>query len=586
MSAFSGPAKEATLIDLHYWPTPNGWKATIMLEECGLKYRVIPVDIGRGDQFKPEFLRISPNNRMPAIVDDEPLGGGEPLAIFESGAILEYLAERTGKFLPKDVAGRYRVLQWVHWQMANLGPMMGNANHFKNYARNIVDDPKMLAYGEKRFVGEVDRLSGVMDAQLSANEYLAGAEYSIADIISWPWAMLIGRMLGEEMWENCPHLKRWVDQLRARPAVDRGFRAHREWGQRELTEAEEKARRELLFNQDSEGVQAARKAAAQTVAKRQADTRRKVELAGTEAWLDAFQVFLEVKRRMDQGTPCSVLRLGDGEGVVLGYPEITNRRDVDEYLLRWIRTKDVAEADVRQLVDALRAAVKDADIVGLPRPKQMVYRTFRAVSQAIEAFNLRSASTLVTYSALTRLLQYALLYRPLLQGASFLGLISCRNIAEDLQALFGIRATRWYGVRGEDMTHFTDFDIDQPGPIETMHYPDGYRQLHEELTVPFPGALFLVGAGAFGKIYCHWIKQRGGVAIDIGSLFDSWAGVGRIGRGPDVHARSLAAYRETSSIRRDEAIQRYNDLLQRFGLDDISPATTAAAHFTQLPERW
>ena len=262
MPALNDPAKEPTLIDLYYWPTPNGWKATIMLEECGLDYRAIPVDIGGGDQFKPEFLRISPNNRMPAIVDDEPLGGGEPLAIFESGAILEYLAEKTGKFLPKDVAGRYRVLQWVHWQMANLGPMMGNANHFKNYARNIVEDPKMLTYGEKRFVGEVDRLSGVMDAQLSANEYLAGAEYSIADIISWPWAMLIGRMLGEEMWENCPHLKRWVDQLRARPAVDRGFRAHREWGQRELTEAEEKARRELLFNQDSGKVRAAREEAA------------------------------------------------------------------------------------------------------------------------------------------------------------------------------------------------------------------------------------------------------------------------------------------------------------------------------------
>ena len=586
MSAFGGPAKEATLIDLYYWPTPNGWKATIMLEECGLKYRLIPVDIGRGDQFKPEFLRISPNNRMPAIVDHHPLGGGEPLAIFESSAILAYLADKTGKFLPLEVAARYRALQWVHWQAANLGPMMGNANHFKNDARNIVDDPKMLAYGEKRFVGEVDRLSAVMDAQLSANEYLAGAEYSIADISSWPWAMLIGRMLGEEMWENCPHLKRWVDQLRARPALDRGFRAHREWGQRELTEAEEKAHRELLLNQDSGKVRAVRKAAAQTVAKRQADTRRKVELADTEARLNAFQVFLEVKRRMDQGTPCSVVRLGDGEGIVLGYPEFTNRRDVDEYLLRWIRTKDVAEADVRQLVDALRAAVKDADIVGLPRPRLMGYRSYRAVTQAIEAFNLRSASTLVTYTPLQRLLQYALLYRPLLQGVRFLGLISCRDIAEELQALFGIRATRWYGVRGEDVTHFTDFDIDQPGPIETMHYPDGYRQLYEELTVPFPGALFLVGAGAFGKIYCHWIKQRGGVAIDIGSLFDSWAGVGRIGRGLGVHAFSLAVYGEMPSIRRDEAIQRYNDLLQRLGLDDISAAPTDAAYIKELPESW
>ena len=258
----TGKAKEPTVIDLHYWPTPNGWKATIMLEECGLEYRSFQVDIGGGDQFKPEFLRISPNNRMPAIVDHDPIGGGEPLSIFESGAILEYLAEKTGKFLPTDTAGRYKALQWLHWQMANLGPMMGNANHFKNYAKNIVDDPRMLEYGEKRFVGEVDRLSGVMDAQLSANQYLAGAHYTIADIITWPWAMLIGRMLGEEMWERFPNLKRWVDEVGTRPAVEKGFRMHRDWGKRELTEEEEKRRRELLFNQDAEKVRKAREEAA------------------------------------------------------------------------------------------------------------------------------------------------------------------------------------------------------------------------------------------------------------------------------------------------------------------------------------
>ena len=250
------------MIDLYYWPTPNGWKVTIMLEECGLDYRSIAVDIGGGDQFKPDFLRISPNNRMPAIVDHEPLGGGEPLPIFESGAILEYLAEKTGKFLPANAAGKYRALQWVHWQMANLGPMMGNANHFKNYAKNIVDDPKQLEYGSKRFVGEVDRLAAVMDAQLSANRYLGGDEYSIADIIAWPWAMLIGRLLGDGMWEPNPNLKRWVDEIRERPAVERGFMANREWGQRERTEEEEKARRELLFNQDAAKVRQAREAAA------------------------------------------------------------------------------------------------------------------------------------------------------------------------------------------------------------------------------------------------------------------------------------------------------------------------------------
>jgi GST-like protein len=250
------------MIDVYYWPTPNGWKVTIMLEECGLPYRIVPVDIGGGDQFKAEFLRISPNNRMPAIIDPEPLGGGAPLAIFESGAILEYLADKTGRFLPKAGAGRYAVLQWVYWQMANLGPMMGNANHFKNYAKNIASDPAQLEYGINRFVGEVDRLCGVMDAQLSANRYLAGTDYSIADIITWPWAFLVGRMIDEGVWTTFPHLKRWVDDVGARPAVDKGRHVQRELGQRERTEAEEKARRELLFNQTNEKVRAAREAAA------------------------------------------------------------------------------------------------------------------------------------------------------------------------------------------------------------------------------------------------------------------------------------------------------------------------------------
>jgi len=250
------------MIDLHYWPTPNGWKVTIMLEECGLEYRIKPVDIGGGDQFKPEFLRISPNNRMPAIVDSDPPGGGAPVALFESGAILEYLADKTGAFLPREGAGRYRVLQWVHWQMANLGPMMGNANHFRTYAKKIAEDPAQLEYGAKRFGDEVDRLAGVMDAQLSVHRYLAGDEYSIADIVTWPWAMLIGRMFDESVWEDFPNLKRWVDEVGARPAVDKGFRVGRELGRRELTEAEEKARRAILFNQTNATVRRAREEAA------------------------------------------------------------------------------------------------------------------------------------------------------------------------------------------------------------------------------------------------------------------------------------------------------------------------------------
>jgi len=254
------------MIDVHYWPTPNGWKVSIMLEECGLDYKIVPVDIGGGDQFTPGFLRISPNNRMPAIVDHEPLGGGEPIAMFESGAILEYLGEKTGQFLPSDTRQKYAVLQWVHWQMANLGPMMGNANHFKNYGKNIADDPKQLEYGTERFVGEVDRLSGVMDAQLGANQYLAGDDYSIADIITWPWACLIGRLIDESVWDTFPNLKRWVDEIGERPAVQAGRNAGKELGKRELTEEEEKARRELLFNQTNDKVRSAREAAAKASA--------------------------------------------------------------------------------------------------------------------------------------------------------------------------------------------------------------------------------------------------------------------------------------------------------------------------------
>jgi GST-like protein len=250
------------MIDLYYWPTPNGWKVAIMLEECGLVYRTIAVDIGGGDQFKPEFLRVSPNNRMPAIVDHEPLGGGDPITIFESGAILEYLADKTGKLLPKEPRARFRVLQWVYWQMANLGPMMGNANHFKNYAKSLTDDPKQLEYGTNRFVGEVERLCGVMDAQLSANRYLAGADYSIADIISWPWAMLLGRLIDESLWEKFPHLKRWVDELAARPAVDRGFNVAKELRDRKRTPEEEERFRKILFNQTADSVRRAREAAA------------------------------------------------------------------------------------------------------------------------------------------------------------------------------------------------------------------------------------------------------------------------------------------------------------------------------------
>src|SRR5215475_4720561 len=222
-------------LDVYYWPTPNGWKVTIMLEELGVPYNVIPVNIGKGEQFTPEFLKISPNNRMPAIVDHEPLGGGEPFTIFESGAILEYLAEKYGKFMPKDTRDKYEVLQWLYWQMANLGPNSGQANHFRNYAS------EKIAYGITRYTDEVNRLYGVMNERLSDRKFLAG-EYSIADMASWPWIVPYERM-GQDLNEF-PHLKRWFDTMKARPAVDKGFAVGREL-QQEMSEEAKK----VLFGQ-------------------------------------------------------------------------------------------------------------------------------------------------------------------------------------------------------------------------------------------------------------------------------------------------------------------------------------------------
>lgn len=207
------PAKSRP-IELYYWPTPNGQKVSIMLEECGLPYRVIPVNIARGEQFKPAFLRISPNNRIPAIVDpDGP--GGRPVAIFESGAILQYLGRKTGRFYPAGERARVEVDQWLFWQMANLGPKAGEANHFRRYAT-----AKNQQYAVDRFGNELNRLFGVMNARLKDRAFLAG-RYSIADIACVGWIRLFERQ-GNEL-DGFPHLKRWLQRVRARPAVKRGM---------------------------------------------------------------------------------------------------------------------------------------------------------------------------------------------------------------------------------------------------------------------------------------------------------------------------------------------------------------------------
>jgi GST-like protein len=202
------------MIDLYYWTTPNGHKIMIFLEEAGLPYRIVPVNIGKGDQFKPEFLAISPNNRIPAIVDHEPADGGAPISVFESGAILQYLAEKTGRFLPADPRGRVEVTQWLFWQMGGLGPMAGQNHHFSQYA------PQRIPYATDRYVKETNRLYGVLNKRLADRPFVAGT-YSIADMAAYPW-IVPHKNQGQRV-EDFPNLKRWFEAIKTRPAVIRAY---------------------------------------------------------------------------------------------------------------------------------------------------------------------------------------------------------------------------------------------------------------------------------------------------------------------------------------------------------------------------
>jgi len=203
------------MIDFYYWPTPNGWKVSIMLEETGLPYTLKPVDIGAGDQFKPAFLAISPNARMPAIVDHDTPDG--PLPVFESGAILLHLAEKSGRFAPTSRVGRKQCLEWLFWQVGNLGPMAGQLSHFVNYAKSVQETDH--SYARKRYAGEYNRCLGVLEQRLEGRAFILD-EYSIADIISWPW-VLIAKPLGQPL-DEFPNVSRWRDAIKERPAVQRG----------------------------------------------------------------------------------------------------------------------------------------------------------------------------------------------------------------------------------------------------------------------------------------------------------------------------------------------------------------------------
>jgi GSH-dependent disulfide-bond oxidoreductase len=213
-SFFEVHSEDRAMIDLYYWTTPNGHKITMFLEETGLPYNIIPINIGKGEQFTAEFLHVAPNNRIPALVDHEPKGGGKPLQIFESGAMLLYLAEKTGQFLPANLYGRYDVIQWTFWQMGGLGPMAGQNHHFSNYA------PEKIPYAIDRYVNETNRLYGVLNKRLAGREFIAD-DYSIADMACYPWIVPYKNQ-GQNI-DDFPNLKRWLADIAARPATERAY---------------------------------------------------------------------------------------------------------------------------------------------------------------------------------------------------------------------------------------------------------------------------------------------------------------------------------------------------------------------------
>jgi GST-like protein len=230
------------MIDLYYWPTPNGHKITLFLEETGVPYNLIPVNIGAGEQFRPEFLAISPNNRMPAIVDHTPVERGAPISVFESGAILLYLAEKTEQFLPKDVRGRVEVTQWLFWQMGGLGPMAGQNHHFSRYA------PEKIPYAVERYVKETNRLYGVLNKRLADREFVAGA-YSIADMAAYPW--IVPHEAQSQNLDDFPDLKRWFDAIKSRPAT---VRAYERGAAINSTPTVNEESRKILFGQTAQSI--------------------------------------------------------------------------------------------------------------------------------------------------------------------------------------------------------------------------------------------------------------------------------------------------------------------------------------------
>ena len=310
--------------------------------------------------------------------------------------------------------------------------------------------------------------------------------------------------------------------------------------------------------------------------------------------LDAFQVFLRIRKSMDSRLPFSLIRLNYGEGIMLGYPDVMNRGDVNCHMRMWFEKATLksrliykdgflrktlgrlfstwSEQDVLVLADGLKDSVRQADVVGTPlRSSVPQHRYLAEVETSLARLHLVDESSLTTFAAIHRLLNYALLYRPLLEGRDFVGIISSRDVVQKLRRSFGMGEVRWYRIRSQP---------DYPNDVLTPHYPDGFNEIGETLKVPYPGALFLVGAGICGKIYCQWIKERGGVAVDIGSMFDSWAGVGRTGR----FVRSFDVYERYPRISRVEAVARYNAIADV--QQNIPGIDADADYLSALPECW
>lgn len=275
---------------------------------------------------------------------------------------------------------------------------------------------------------------------------------------------------------------------------------------------------------------------------------------------DVLGVLPVLRRRIADGAPFSLVRLGDGEGRLLGFPEIVDKAELDRSLQIWFGRADFAPADLAALAVELRAAVRAADIVGLPRPAQADQPEYRAVFDALDRFGLLAHAPLLTDAAIHRYLQIGLFYRDLLDRLPFCGLVTCRDLAPEISRVFRIERVEQYLIPGEAR---------HPGPRRGEHFPARFRELQGTLAVPFPGAVFLVGAGALGKIYCHWIKERGGIALDVGSICDAWAGAGGRLRKP---CHRLRMYEESPPLNLDEAVRHYNRMIARDGLR-IDPLT-------------